>query len=218
MVRYVLAISTAWLALNNAVAQLPAFYSEVQQFKTADSMAFPAKNQVLFAGSSSFTLWQDAPQYFRGYQILNRAFGGSTLADQIYYRYDIYYAYQPKQLVLYCGENDFAYSDTISVNTVVNRFTTLYKLIRQKYPGLPIVYVAMKPSPARRHLMPKFKAANLQIAAYLRKQKNTGFVDVYHAMLVNGEPNGKLFGPDSLHMTKNGYQLWQQLIQPFLKK
>jgi hypothetical protein len=63
------------------------FWNEVQKFKTADSVSFPASNQILLIGSSSFTLWKDVQTYFPDRKILNRAFGGSTIADVIRYRY-----------------------------------------------------------------------------------------------------------------------------------
>ncbi|MCH5599653.1 SGNH/GDSL hydrolase family protein [Niabella ginsengisoli] len=73
-------------------------------------------------------------EYFPGYKILNRGFGGSSLPDLIRYRYDVIYPYAPRQIVMYCGENDFASSDAPSVETVMARFKTLYKYIRDKYP------------------------------------------------------------------------------------
>ena len=51
------------------------FWKEVQVLKQKDSLSFPAPGQVLFIGSSSFTMWKDAQVYFPFHKILNRAFG-----------------------------------------------------------------------------------------------------------------------------------------------
>ena len=197
----------------------PPFWNDIQSFKKQDSLKFPAKGQILFTGSSSFTKWKDVQDYFPGYPIINRGFGGSTLPDLIRYTPDVIYPYQPKQIVIYCGENDFASSDTVSVTTVVNRFKTLFALIRNKYRDVPLAYVSMKPSPSRAHLMAKYVEANRIIKEFLEKQPKTAFIDVYSKMLKpDGQPMDDIFLEDRLHMTAKGYAIWQKIMQPYLVK
>ncbi|RXK62258.1 G-D-S-L family lipolytic protein [Lacibacter luteus] len=208
------------LLVTNAQNKEPfPFWNEVQKFKAADSAAFPASNQILLIGSSSFTLWKDVQDYFPDRKILNRAFGGSTLADVIRYRYDVVFPYQPKQIVIYCGENDFASSDTVTVELVVQRFTTLFNFIRAKYKTVPVAYVSMKPSPSRLHLLEKYKEGNKRIQAFLSTKPNTKFVDVYSAMLTaSGEPMPDIFKEDSLHMNAKGYAIWKTKLEKVLLK
>ena len=195
------------------------FWKEVQVFKQKDSVQFPATNQVLFIGSSSFTLWKDVQEYFPQHKILNRAFGGSTLVDLIRFRYDVIYPYQPKQIVIYCGENDFASSDTVTVEMVIQRFKTLYQLIRAKYAGVPLLYVSMKPSPSRMHLLTKYKEANQQIAAFLKTDKKAAFADVFQPMLkADGTPLDDIFLKDNLHMNAKGYAIWKKVLEKLLIK
>ncbi len=110
------------------------FWQEIQNFKKQDSLNFPVKNQVLFVGSSSFTMWKDVQNHFPDYKIINRGFGGSSLTDVIRYAGDVIIPYQPKQIVIYCGENDLAASDTVTSEMVVNRFKELFFMIRSKLP------------------------------------------------------------------------------------
>ena len=199
-------------------AQQPPFYNDIQQFKKLDSAHFPPKQAVLFIGSSSFTFWKDVQEYFPRHTIINRGFGGSSLPDLIRYADDIIFAYNPKQVVIYCGENDLAASDTVSAAAVAQRFITLFTMIRDRDPKIPVLYVSMKPSPSREHLMHKMDAGNWAIEEFLKKQKRTMYVDAYHLMLdANGEPRKELFINDMLHMNKNGYAIWQKAIGPYLK-
>lgn len=199
-------------------SQKPAFWNDIQAFKKQDSTQMPLPGQILFTGSSSFTLWKDVQNYFPGKPIVNRGFGGSTLADLIYYKEDVILPYKPKQIVIYCGENDFAASDTVTVATVVDRFKTLFGWIQSKYKNIPFAYVSMKPSPSRQHLMPKYEQANRLIKEYISKHPNTAFIDVYHAMLKpDGTPMTDIFLGDNLHMNTKGYAIWQQLMAPHLK-
>lgn len=200
-------------------AQNVPFHSEIQQFKKEDSIHFPPKHAILFLGSSSFRKWQDVQKYFPGYTIINRGFGGSTIPDAIYYLDAIVFPYEPKQVVIYEGDNDLASSDKITADSVLNRFEKLFSWIRKKLPNTSIAYVSIKPSPSREKLMPQMQEANSLIKDFLRHQKNAAFIDVYHAMLnKDGTPNKSLFIGDMLHMNDKGYHIWQKIIKPYLLK
>jgi len=200
-------------------AQNTPFYSEIQQFKKQDSVKFPAKHAILFLGSSSFRKWQDVQQYFPGYPIINRGFGGSTIPDASRYLNEIVFPYEPKQAVIYEGDNDLASSDKITADSVLNRFKKLFSLIRKRLPNTSIAFVSIKPSPSREKLMPEMQEANSMIKKFLSHQKNTAFIDVYHPMLnKDGTPDKSLFVEDELHMNAKGYHIWQKIIKPYLLK
>jgi lysophospholipase L1-like esterase len=204
-----------------ATVQLQAqegLWGEIKAFKKQDSLQPPPKNAILFVGSSSFRLWHDVQSAFPGFTIINRGFGGSNLTDVIQYADDIIFPYQPKEIVIYCGENDVSSSDTITAKTVFTRFEKLFALIRKKMPRVPMVYVAMKPSPSREKFHPKLLQANLLIKNYLSRQSKSAYVDVYKLMIENGKPNESLYVNDRLHMNAKGYAIWQKAIQPYLIK
>jgi lysophospholipase L1-like esterase len=197
----------------------PAFWNDIQQFRKQDSIQPPPSNAILFVGSSSFTRWTDVQNYFPGYTIINRGFGGSTLVDVLRYEEDVIFKYNPKQILIYCGENDFASSDTITPTTVFNRFKTLFSEIRTVYPKVPIAYISMKPSPSRWNLRDKFMTGNHLIENYLKKQKNAQFISVWKPMLgSDGKPKKEIFVEDNLHMNAQGYAIWQKIIQSTLVK
>ncbi len=203
--------------LNNAKAQ--PFADEIATFKKQDSASFPPKNAILFVGSSSFRMWKDVSDYFPNHTIINRGFGGSSLPDVIRCANDIIFPYQPKQIVIYCGENDLAASDTVTGKMVAERFYKLYNIIRNKLPRTPIVFISMKPSPSRQLLLPKMIEGNNLIKNFLQKKKNADYVDVYKEMVDDeGKPLPELFLKDNLHMNKSGYMIWKKIIEPHLMK
>jgi len=196
----------------------PPFWNDIQNFKKQDSVSFPPRNAILLIGSSSFTKWTDVQDYFPGYTIVNRGFGGSTLLDEIFYVNDIVFPYQPKQIIIYCGENDLASSDTVSAAMVLDRFKQLFQMIRNKTEA-PIAYISMKPSPSRRHLFTKMREGNQLIKDFLVTQKNTAFIDVHQKMLDStGEPMPEIFLDDSLHMNAKGYAIWKKEMEPYMQK
>ncbi|RZL34466.1 MAG: G-D-S-L family lipolytic protein, partial [Pedobacter sp.] len=159
------------------------FYNDIQQFKKQDSLEFPPKNAVLLIGSSTFTMWKDVQSYFPKHKIINRGFGGSSLPDVINFVGDVVYPYQPKQVVIYCGENDFMVAGGIEPKTVADRAKNLIQLIRAKYPKVPIAYISIKPSPSRESFVPKMVEANQLIERMLKEFPKTVYINTFNGML-----------------------------------
>ena len=204
-------------ALITSAQQRP-FWKEISSFKAADSIHQPAKNGIVFVGSSSFRMWKNIQQDFPDHKIINRGFGGSSLPHVIAYADEIVIPYQPKQVVVYCGENDFM-TDTVTSEIVVDRFKTLFQLLREELPKAEIVFVSMKPSPSRQRLMPEINKANQSIRRFLEKQRRGTYVNIWDPMLdADGNPRAELFLKDMLHMNEKGYAIWQEAIEPHLKK
>ena len=194
------------------------FQPEIDAFAKADKINMPDKGKILFAGSSSFRLWKDVNDYFPGKPILNRGFGGATLLDLIQYSKETIIQYKPKQIFIYCGENDIADNDTVKPKDVLNRFQKLYSILRTQLPATtPIVFLSLKPSIARWSMHERMAASNELIKSFIHTQKNIQFLDVYSKMLdTDGTPFKDIFIEDNLHMNANGYKIWQKLLTPLL--
>ena len=201
-------------------AQTAPFQNEINEFKKEDSLHTPPKNAILFIGSSSFRMWSDVQSYFPDYSIINRGFGGSQLPDVIHFAPNIIYPYQPKQIVIYCGDNDLNADTSVSGKDVFLRFQTLYTLIRKNLGRkVNIAYISIKPSPSRANLLPNMIVANTLIEQFLSKEKNAAFIDVFHSMLdADGHMRPELYKDDNLHMKPAGYAIWQKAIEPYLLK
>lgn len=195
----------------------PAYWKEIQEFKHKDSVAMPPKNGILFVGSSSFTMWTDLEQVFKDYHAINRGFGGSTLLQANDYIADIVYPYQPRQIVIYSGENDIA-TDGVSAPETLNRFATFFTNIRNHFPNVPVMYISIKNSPSRIKYADAMSHANVLIKEYLTHYQQTRFVDVNAKMLKNNALRPELFKSDMLHMKQEGYEIWIKEIKPYLIK
>ncbi len=200
-----------------AAAQDAPFYQEIQAFKQLDSLQPPPRQAILLIGSSSFTMWKDVQEYFPGHPLINRAFGGSTLSDLLRWAPDIITPYRPRQVIVYCGENDLAADSAADGQTVYHRWLRLFGWIREQLPGIPVAFVSLKPSPSRRHLWSKMQEANRLIRNFMRTQPRAVYIDVYNRMMdARGQVRGDIFIADSLHMNARGYRIWQQAIAPHL--
>ena len=73
-------LSFLFLTGNLYSQQQQPFGDEIHQLKKLDSQQVE-KDIILFTGSSSIRMWENLQQSFPDYKVLNRGFGGSTLAD-----------------------------------------------------------------------------------------------------------------------------------------
>lgn len=193
------------------------FIEEINAFVKADREKPPAKGQILFVGSSSFRGWRDVQNYFPKHQILNRGFGGSSLPHVELYAEQIIFPYEPKQIVIYCGENDISSEPKMPSYVVYERFVSLFTKIRKRMPDVPIAYVGNKPSPSRWHLRAKNIASNRFIEQFLLRQRKTSYINVWDAMLgPDGRPLPEIFLKDELHMNAKGYKIWAPIIEKHL--
>lgn len=204
-------------SLTLRAQEKPPFWNDVQNIKAYDQIYAPPAHPILFIGSSSIRLWVDFTKTFAAYTVLNRGIGGAVTQDIDRYVEDLVFPYHPKQLVIYVGENDLLTApDAV---TVFEDFKKLYLHLRTQLSVTPIIYLSIKGSPSRAKFQQKALQANRLIEAYLKKEKNTVFVDVYQPMLnQKGEMQPVLFKQDLLHLNAKGYEIWNKLLLPHLLK
>lgn len=209
-------LTVVWSAIGQAQSRVNKWETEIESFEEADRQHPPAKGAVLFIGSSSIRLWQSLAEDFPGRKVINRGFGGSEIADSTFYVNRIITPYRPKIIVLYAGDNDLANGKT--PQQVFEDYKAFVRRVRRELPAAKIAFISIKPSPARASLLPGMKEANGLIKTYAARDKRLVFIDVFTPMLgSDGNPRPELFGPDKLHLSKEGYSLWKSIIAPYLR-
>ncbi|HEY0201633.1 MAG TPA: SGNH/GDSL hydrolase family protein [Burkholderiaceae bacterium] len=184
----------------------------MEAFASQDREHPPESGGVLFVGSSTIRMWSRLAQDFRQWPVvMNRGFGGSTMADCSLLAHQFVIQYKPRQVLVYAGDNDLA--EGRSPAQVLESFEAFARTVRAELPGVRLAYISIKPSPARAALLPRIRETNTLIAHYLLTLPNTQYIDIYTAMLDDaGQPRRELFLPDGLHMKEQGYAVWQPVI------
>ena len=184
---------------------------EIQKFETADKANMPPKGANLFVGSSSIRLWTNLVESFPKKKIIQRGFGGSTMADALHFADRIILPYEPKQIFIYAGDNDLANGK--DPKAVAAEFRELVGKIRAKLPKTKIWFISVKPSPSRARLEAKARALNAEIEWWSKAQYRVGYIDVWTPMMgADGKPRPDLFVSDNLHMNGAGYDIWKKII------
>ena len=187
----------------------------IDAFETSDRASPPPQHAVLFIGSSSIEHWKSVAADFPEVKVINRGFGGSELSDSTYFADRIIKPYHPRAIVLYAGDNDLY--DGHAPQQVRDDFAAFVSTVRSFDPGVAIAFVSIKPSMARKALLPKIRQANELVREYAATQKNVTYIDVFTPMLgADGQPQLKWFIQDGLHMNRIGYELWIRLLKPWV--
>jgi lysophospholipase L1-like esterase len=188
---------------------------DIAAFRAADRAHPPAPGAVLFIGSSSIRLWTSLAADFPQVRTINRGFGGSEIDDSTYFADRIVAPYRPGAIVMYAGDNDLADGD--SPQRVLEDFQAFVRRARAFDPDVPIAFIAIKPSVARRALLPQIRQANDKVRDWAVSQPGVGYLDVFTPMLgKDGRPQSKWFRDDGLHMNRSGYALWIGIVKPWL--
>ena len=188
------------------------WHAALAAFASADREHMPGSDGVLFVGSSTIRLWTTLAQDFPHFPgIINRGFGGSTLADCSLFTHDLVARYRPRQVLVYAGENDLAGGQ--SPLQVLESFARFEKAVRAELPHARIDFISIKPSPSREVLIEKVRTTNRLIAEYVQTLHNSTYIDIHTPMLdAEGRPRTALFRADQLHLNDSGYRLWQSVI------
>jgi lysophospholipase L1-like esterase len=199
-----------------ALATPDQWTADIDKFTAADAAQPPLAGAVVFVGSSSIRLWDSLAADFPAITAINRGFGGSELADSVFYADRIVIPYRPRLVVLYAGENDIRAGK--SPETVLADFQAFRAKVHAALPKARIIFLALKESPSRAQVRPQVLAANRLIAADCATDPRCTFVDVATPLLdAAGNYRLELFRDDKLHLKPAGYAIWTRVLAPHLQ-
>lgn len=189
--------------------------ADIAKFEAEDKEHPPAEGGIMFLGSSSIRMWK-VDKWFPDLPVVNRGFGGSQIADSLFYAERIVAVRKPAVIVFYAGDNDIAAGK--SPEQVFADYQAFVAKIHKLLPETKIVYIAIKPSIKRWNLVKTMRKANQMIEDLSSKDALLEYIDVDTPMLgADGQPCEELFLKDGLHMTDAGYKIWTDLVMPHVK-
>ena len=139
------------------------FEDAIAAFETADAKSPPARDSILFVGSSSIRFWKSLEEDMKGLPVINRGFGGSQMNHLIYNVARIITPYEPRIIVVYEGDNDLAEGSGKTPDRVLADYRKLVELVHASKSDVQIYFLAIKPSKLRWEQWPEMKRANALI-------------------------------------------------------
>jgi lysophospholipase L1-like esterase len=189
---------------------------DILAFEEADKMSPPPKGAILFVGASSIRRWTTLPQDFPDLKVINRGFGGSQMADSVYFADRIVIPYKPRLIVINAGGNDINAGKT--PKQVLADFRAFVEKVRAALPGTRIAFVSLSPSPKRWEQVEEQKEANRLVKEYVRSGKDLDYIELWDQFLgPDGRPREDLFVEDRLHNNEAGYKIRAEVVRPHLR-
>jgi hypothetical protein len=192
---------------------------DIREFEKRDSLETYSSNAILFTGSSSIRLWSTISKDMAPYEVTHRGYGGAKFSDYVYYAKRIIYPHKFKAMVLFIA-NDITGSDQDKTpEQVVALCRYVVKTVHQKYPSAPVFWIEVTPTPSRWKVWSKIKEENRLMKEMSKKTSNFYVIETTASYLnEKGEPRKELFRDDQLHMNKDGYAIWTEIIKKALNE
>lgn len=187
-----------------------------QKYRDADQTNPPPTNAILCIGSSSMHGWhKHLAKDLSPLTVIPRGFGGSNMKDAVYAVDRIVLPYQPRAILFYEGDNDIA--ERIQPEEIASTFQLFADKVWETLPETRIYVISIKPSIRRFPRWGYIQQANQLLQEICEQDSRLTFIDVATPML-NGEgtPRKELIAKDNLHMTREGYLVWKEVIRPIL--
>ena len=190
------------------------FETEIQKFDSLNRVEKTSPNSILFLGSSYIRLWENIRQDVNYNDIIHRGFGGCNLTEVAYYLKRIVFPHQPKAIFIYVGNDIVAGNRDKSPDQVLELFTYIVKIIRTKYPTIPITWLAISPNERRWTVWDKITEANNLVKAFCESQSSLYYISSGDQFIgTDGKPITKYFREDKLHYNVEGYKVWGKNIR-----
>lgn len=170
---------------------------------------------ILFLGSSSINLWEGLPEDMSPMTMIRRSYGGAALRDMLY-NYDIIArGFNPKCIVMYVENDICGAPEDLTLGETFDYFRIFINRLQRDYPDIPLFLLSIKPSVAREKMIPKQRIMNTLLEEYASITENVHYLDVASTLYdQNGLLRRDFFRSDSLHITREAYDLWRDILKP----
>lgn len=191
------------------------FEPQILAYEARDKASPPPQQAILLTGASNIVRWKSFAEDLPGYEVINRGFGGSHIADVLYYADRVIVPYHPKLVIVQAGGNDLNSGKTPA--EVLTDVKALVAKVRQSLPETRIAFLSISPSIARWNQRETQAEFNRLLREYLAQGENLDFIDVNEMFLgPDGMPRAEMFVADGQHLSDEGFKARAKLIIPHL--
>jgi lysophospholipase L1-like esterase len=210
-----------WDEIRSTISEDPLVWERaIVAFEKQDRKNPPPKGAVVFAGSSSIRFWRTLAEDMAPLPCVQRGFGGAKVHDVIHYLDRLIAPHEPSMVVLYIGTNDmldFGGNRPKSAEQMRVLYEQLFARLHARLPNATIAVLATFPSPLNKKRAPLIDAVNDSIREIAERTPWLELLDGNAALqLPGGEPDRSLFLFDRIHLNREGYRRWAQILRPKL--
>ena len=191
------------------------FRDWVHPFLTESSTSFFAAypiqaGDVVFVGDS-ITAGAQWNELFPDVRVRNRGIGGDRTED-ILARFDPLTAGPASRVFLKIGTNDLGAG--IDEATILENYERILDRFEREAPSTTVYVQSVLPRAASYRKL--VESLNTEIEA-LAAARDVEFIDLYPAFLADDGSIRDALSYDELHLTGEGYRLWQEQLAPYVR-
>jgi lysophospholipase L1-like esterase len=193
--------------------------NDIRRLEALDSQEQHPENAVLFVGSSSIKRWATLAEDMAPWPTIRRGYGGARFSDLAVFLDRLVNPHQFSALVIFVGNDIAGKPEDKSPEEVVAIFEHMIAEFRKKYPSQPIFLLAVTPTSSRLEVWPVVNRMNGMLDESCSKQPNVFFLKTADRFLdANGKPKDELFIADRLHLNREGYRIWAEILKSELER
>ncbi|MBB4617470.1 GDSL-type esterase/lipase family protein [Sphingomonas abaci] len=166
-----------------------------------------------FIGSSTVYKWSTLARDMEPWQAHNRGIDGALIPRIVQALRHEPPGPAPAGIVYYSGENDIARG--ASAEQTLSDFRDFLAAKTARYGALPVVVLALKPSPTRWSNRPTQTRFNADLRRLAATRHDLHYLDLRPLLLVDGRP-GPFYVEDGVHLNAEGYARWSARLRPAL--
>ena len=207
------------VAQNDLPEEILKWEPDISVFDSLNLVEPSDAGTLLVTGSSSVRLWDSIHQDLVPYRVMQRGYGGAKLTDFNYYADRIIKPGPFKAIVVFIANDIAGEEGDRTPKQVLHLFKELVRQVRERNPGTPVCWIEVTPTPRRWQVYDQIREANERIRKYCSRQDDLYFISTSdHYLTPAGIPDSTLFRGDMLHLNRDGYELWAELIRDALEE
>ena len=190
------------------------FLREIAVFDSVNRHLTYPSDAVLFTGSSSIKLWKTISEDLPGIHCVNRGFGGSRIEDLAFFHSQVFSDHPWKGIVIMVGSNNLTGGiKDMSIDSILIYTRYIISQIREERPDVPVFWIAITPTWSRISAIDKIRRMNEAWKNEFAELPQTYFIDTFDRFIgSDGMPMHHLFVSDRLHLSREGYRIWGEVI------
>ncbi len=185
------------------------------KFIYQDKKQMPPDDINLFVGSSTFKHWKTLAEDMAPKPVLNRGFGGSTMAQLLQFHERLILPYKYKKIFIYEGDNDIG-RNSPKIPLVLKQLAEIVEISRKHQPEADVYVLSLKCSPSKPGACATLAIANEKLKEFCDRQEYTHFIDFASDFFDENGVLKKEFFKDSMHPSQAGYRHITKVLKPYL--
>lgn len=175
---------------------------------------------VLLLGSSSIRRWDTAADDLTPYPVIRRGYGGARFYDLAHFAERLITPHEYRAAVIFVGNDISGGKQDVAPEVTGRLFGYVADLLTSHQPGARVICCDVRPAPSRFHLWDRIQGSNRALRAECDRRPNVSYLDTAADFLTADGTAARedYYGPDRLHLSPLGTQVWSKLIKAELDR